>query len=97
MKKHSNRTALRFPEDQKLKIEALFKTGIYKSRSEIIRVALEEFLEKILSPEAKKQAKRDVMIKRIQEFFIKEPLFEGIAPWKLQELCKSALYGDAKQ
>ena len=46
MKKHNSRTALRLPNEQRLKIEQLIREGKGKNISEVTRLALKEFLKK---------------------------------------------------
>jgi Arc/MetJ-type ribon-helix-helix transcriptional regulator len=46
MRKQNSRTALRFSREQRQKIEQLIHEGNFKSISQVIRAALDEFLKK---------------------------------------------------
>lgn len=45
LKEQGSRTALRLPHDQREEIEQLIKKGKFKSLSQVIREALNQFLE----------------------------------------------------
>jgi Arc/MetJ-type ribon-helix-helix transcriptional regulator len=49
MKKHTSRTALRLPIEQRQEIEKLIRKGKFKNISQVIRLALTEFLDKASS------------------------------------------------
>lgn len=45
MKEHDSRIAIRLPSDERTKVEQLIREGQFKNISQVIRVALSEFLK----------------------------------------------------
>jgi len=46
MKEHDSSIAIRLASEKKLRIEQLIAEGKFKSISQVVRIALKEFLEK---------------------------------------------------
>lgn len=47
MKEQDSRIALRFPSKKREQIEQLIREGKFENISQVIRIALEQFLEKV--------------------------------------------------